>query len=94
MHRRRPAIFSPAASFGRPLWIARRTIRWRKPKLDLQAWTIILHFNVGAMQPGDDSDKTETEATARVASAPLDPVEALEHVLAFFKGNAGSTISH
>ena len=71
------------------MWAVRR----RKPKLDLQAWTIVLHFDAGTMQSGDHSDKTETETTAGVASAALDPVKALENVLALFKGNARTTIS-
>jgi hypothetical protein len=89
----KPWLLSSASSCGRTHWIAHRAVRRRKPKLDLQAWTIVLHFDVGTMQSGDDSDKTETETTARVASAALDPVKPLENVLALFKGNARPTIS-
>ena len=84
---------SLAVSRERARWVARRALRRRKLKLDFQAWTVVPHFDVSPMQLSDGSDKAETEAIARAASAVLDPVEPLEDVLAFLEGNARPTIS-
>src|SRR5262245_31137881 len=68
--------------------IGRRVRRRWKSKLDLQAGTIVFHVEARLVQPGHHRDEAETEATARVASAALDPVEALEHMLALLAGDA------
>src|SRR5215510_3686001 len=66
----------------------------REPKLDLQSGRVVFHLEVRVMQPCHDGDEAQAQATARRASAPLDPVEALEDVRALLEGNARSSIGH
>src|SRR5262249_57744550 len=70
------------------------TVRQREPKLDLQSGRAVFHLEVRVMQPRHNGDEAQAQATARGASAALDPVEALEHVRALLEGNARSAISH
>src|SRR5262245_10702469 len=94
-----PGSWNRAASAARSLrpgwttcWIPGRAVRCRKAKLDVQTRLIVLHFDRRAMQPRDDRDEAETEATARGASAALDPIKPLENVLTLIARDARAPI--
>src|SRR5262249_42045474 len=70
-------------------WVTLGSVRRREPQPDFQAGLVVLHFYLRVVEAGDDRREAQAEATARAASAALDPVEALEHMLALLEGYAG-----
>src|SRR5215813_8036670 len=69
-------------------WVTLGSVRRREPQPDFQAGLVVLHFYLRVVEAGDDRREAQAEATARAASAALDPVEALQHMLALLEGYA------
>src|SRR5262245_12393435 len=64
----------------------------REAELDGEARRIVMQHNLGTMKARDCGDEAEAETIARRVTALLQPVEALEDVIALAGGNARTIV--
>ena len=88
-------MFSFLPIGGHDRFIIRRLIRsmdrW-KDQLDFESWHVVRQRYAPAMKARNCRNQTEAQPIARRASAPFQPIKALEHMFELVGRNAGTVV--